>query len=101
MHYVWRRKMADPDRFGYKRLEVYQLAHALANRIDAMTCRLPRHRRFEEGEQVRKSSKSVSAQIVEGYGHRKYKAEFLHYLHRALASADETHEHLDFLYETG
>jgi len=93
--------MADPTNFGYRRLDVYQLAHALGIRIHAMTRKLPSFERFEEGSQVRRSCKSVSALIVEGYALRKHRDEFLHYLHRALASADETKEHLDYLYETG
>ena len=93
--------MADPDRFGYRRLDVYQLAHGLGVRIHAMTRKLPSFERFEEGAQVRRSSKSVSALIVEGYALRKHRDEFLHYLHRALASSDETKEHLDYLHETG
>jgi four helix bundle protein len=56
---------------------------------------------FEEGAQVRRSSKSVTALLIEGYRLRKHRNEFLHYLHRAAASADENLEHLDYLHETG
>src|SRR5262245_33642603 len=66
-----------------------------------MSLKLPWLELREEGSQIRRSSKSVSAQIVEGYRLRKYRDEYLHYLHRAVASADETLEHLDFLIETG
>jgi four helix bundle protein len=93
--------MSNPHRYGYRRIEAYRIAHALAVRIDAMTLTLPPKERFEEAQQIRKSSKSVPAQIAEGYALRKYKDEFLHYLHRALGSADETREHLRILRETG
>ena len=86
---------------GYQSLEIYQIAHRLAIEIHKMTLTLPRHEMYEEGGQVRRSSKSVSAQIVEGYCLRKNKNEFLQYLHRAHASAHETVEHLQFLWETG
>ncbi len=56
---------------------------------------------YEEGSQVRRSSKSVSAQVVEGHALRQCKAEYLHYLGRAYASAEETIEHLQYLLETG
>jgi four helix bundle protein len=56
---------------------------------------------YEEGSQVRRSSKSVSAQVVEGHALRQYKAEYLHYLGRAYGSAEETIEHLQYLVETG
>ena len=50
--------------------------------------------------QIRKSSKNVKSTIVEGYGRRIYKAEYLKFLVYALASNDETRDHLETLYET-
>jgi len=85
----------------HEKLEVYRLAHDLGLRVHAMTLRLPKFEMYEEGSQVRRSSKSVSAQIVEGHALRQYKAEYLHYLARAYASAEETIEHLRNLLETG
>ena len=85
---------------GYKKLKVYGLAHALAVRVHKMTVKLPRFEMMEEGSQIRRSSKSVSSNIVEGYALRRYKQEYIHYLSRALASSLETVEHLDFLFET-
>lgn len=60
---------------GYKKLEVYKLAHVLAVKVHKMTLTLPKFEMYEEGSQVRRSSKSVSSQIVEGFALRKYKAE--------------------------
>ncbi|MFI5186240.1 MAG: four helix bundle protein, partial [Chitinophagales bacterium] len=51
--------------------------------------------------QIRRSSKSVTAMIVEGYGRKRYKAEFIKYLVYSQAECDETIVHLDFLFETG
>ena len=62
--------------------------------------RLPQYELYEEGGQVRRSSKSVAACIVEGYGRRQYKAEFVKYLIYAHASCDETIEHLNLIRET-
>lgn len=86
---------------GYKRLEIYQLAHSLAVRVHKMSLTLPAHERYEEGSQIRRSSKSVSSNIVEGYALRRYKAEFIHYLFRAYASGQETIEHLELLLDSG
>jgi four helix bundle protein len=85
---------------GFKKLEVYMLAHQLAVEVHAMTLKPPKVEVFEEASQIRRSSKSVSAQIVEGYSLRKYKNEYLHYLYRSYASAEETIEHLEYLFET-
>jgi four helix bundle protein len=56
---------------------------------------------YEEGSQIRRSSKSISGNIVEGYGRRRYKNEFIKFLNYALATCDETRDHLEFLFETG
>ncbi len=85
----------------HEKLEVYRIAHELALRVHALSLKLPKFETYEEGSQSRRSSKSVSSQIVEGHGLRQYKAEYLHYLGRAYASAEETIEHLTFLVETG
>ncbi len=86
---------------GFKKLEIYRRAHRLAAEIHRMTLMLPRFETYEEGSQIRRSSKSVSSQIVEGYCLRKYKNDFILYLTRAYASAEETIEHLEYLNETG
>jgi four helix bundle protein len=61
---------------------------------------LPKFEMFEEGTQIRRSMKSVKSTIVEGYGRRRYKQEFIKYLTYALASCDETTDHLETLFET-
>ena len=63
--------------------------------------RLPKFEMFEEGTQIRRSMKSIRSNIVEGYGRRHYKAEFIHFLTYAQASCDETIDHLEMLFETG
>ena len=85
---------------GYKKLEIYQMAHTLAVEVHGMTLKLPKFEMYEEGSQIRRSSKSVAAQIVEGYCRRKFKGDFLLYLTRAYAECSETIEHLELLYET-
>lgn len=86
---------------SYKDLEIYKLAHQLAVEIHKMTLtELPKFELYEEGSQIRRSSKSISANIAEGFGKRRYKNEFIYFLTNALASCDETREHLNLLSET-
>ena len=66
-----------------------------------MTMRLPKYELYEEGSQIRRSAKSIPANIAEGFGRRRYTNEYTHYLAIALASCDETHVHLDMLHATG
>jgi len=86
---------------SYRDLEIYQLSHALAMKIHHMSLRLPKYEQYEEGSQIRKSSKGVSSCIAEGYGRRRYKNEFIKFLIYAQASCDETEVHLDFIHESG
>jgi len=85
---------------GYQKLEVYQLSHTLAIRIHKMSLELPKFEMHEQGSQMRRSAKSVPANIVEGYILRKYKNEFPHYLYRSYASSEETVQHLKIIFET-
>lgn len=62
---------------------------------------LPKFEMFEEGSKIRRSSKSVKSNIVEGYGRRRYNQDFIKFLVYALSSNDETIDHLETLYETG
>ena len=55
---------------------------------------------YEEGSQIRRSSKGITSCIVEGYGRRKYKSDFIKFLVYAHASCDETILHLNFLKDT-
>ena len=85
---------------SYRDLEVYKLSKALAIRIHKMSLQLPKFELFEEGGQIRRSSKSTTSMIVEGYGRGRYKAEFIRYLIFSQSECDETIVHLDFLFET-
>lgn len=87
---------------SYKNLEIWQLARELVIDIHAMTLnKLPKFEMFEEGAQIRKSSKSVKSTIVEGYGRRRYKQEFVRFLTYAIGSNNETIDHLETFFETG
>jgi four helix bundle protein len=85
---------------NYKDLEIYSLSYELAIKIHKMSVKLPRYEMYEEGSQVRRSSKGVTSCIVEGYGRRKYKADFVRFLVYAHASCDETILHLNLLKDT-
>lgn len=72
----------------------------MAIEIHKMSLKLPKFELYEEGSQIRRSSKAVTSMIVEGYARRRYKADYIKYLIYALAECDETIVHLDFLFET-
>lgn len=86
---------------GYKDLAIYTKTHKLAVEIHEMTLhKLPKFEMYEEGQQIRRSSKSAVSNIVEGFALRKYPREFFRYLMQSYGSVDETKEHLSLLFET-
>lgn len=82
---------------NYKDLEIYKKSYILALKVHDLAMKLPRHELYEEGSQVRRSSKGITSCIVEGYGRKRYKAEFIKFLVYAHASCDETICHLGFI----
>ncbi|MBX3741028.1 MAG: four helix bundle protein [Akkermansiaceae bacterium] len=87
---------------SYRDLDIYQLARELSVKIHRMTLQdLPRFELYEEGSQIRRSVKSIRSNLVEGYGRRRYKADFIKFLVYAHASCDETLDHIECLHETG
>ncbi|UCB48285.1 MAG: four helix bundle protein [Deltaproteobacteria bacterium] len=86
---------------SYKSLEIWQRCRELTIDIHKMTInKLPKFEMFEEGSQIRKSIKSAKSTIVEGYGRRRYKQEYIRFLTYAIGSTDETIDHLETLFET-
>ncbi len=81
---------------SYRDLDVFQISYELAIAVHRVSLKLPKYEMYEEGSQVRRSSKSITANIVEGYGRRRYKLDFIKFLVYAHASCDETIVHLNF-----
>lgn len=86
---------------SYKTLDIWQLAREVSIEVHDMSMKLPKFEMYETGSQIRRSSKSTRSAIVEGYGRRMYKADWIKFLVTSLSSNDETMDHLDTLWETG
>jgi four helix bundle protein len=84
---------------GYKELEIYNDAFKLALEVHVASLKLPKFELYEQGSQVRRASKSIKDQIAEGYGRKKYKADFIKFLIYAQASCDETKSQLEMIKE--
>jgi four helix bundle protein len=85
---------------SYRNLQIWTLAREIVIEVHEMTMNLPKFEMYEEGSQIRKSSKTTKAAIVEGYGRRRYKQDWIKFLVYALSSNDETMDHLENLWET-
>ena len=61
----------------YKDLEVYRASRQLAKEIFSITKSFPRDEMYSLTDQIRRSSRSVGAQIAEAWAKRKYEKHFI------------------------
>ena len=80
---------------SFRELRVYQAALDGASRIFDVTRSFPRDERFALTDQVRRSSRAVSALVAEGWARRRYPAAFVNKINEALGEAHETQAWLD------
>jgi four helix bundle protein len=85
----------------YKELRVYKLAFDSAMEIFALGKRFPNEEKFALTDQIRRSSRSVCANIAEAWRKRRYEAAFVSKLSDSDAEAAETEVHLDFALHCG
>ena len=79
---------------SYKDLDIYTISLDLFLKVHPKTLQLPKYELYELGSQLRRSSDSVVSNIVEGYGRRRYKADFIRFLVFSHSSCLETIGHL-------
>ena len=86
---------------GYRDLKVYQLAYSLAMHIFNESKTFPHEERYSLTSQIRRSSRSVAANIAEGFRKRQYPSMFVSKLADSDAEATETQVWLDFARDCG
>jgi four helix bundle protein len=79
----------------YRDLDVYQRSIKVLVAIHKLVLTFPDYERFDLCDQMRRASKSIPANIAEGYGRRRSVRDFKHYLAMALGSANEMVVHLN------
>ncbi len=77
-------------------LDVYNLSYSLAQEIFELSKKFPKEEVYSLTDQIRRSSRSVSANISEGFDKRKNGNTFKQYLFCANGSVGETKTWLDF-----
>ena len=84
-----------------KDLEVYNLSFDLAMEIFREAKKFPKEEVYSLTDQIRRSSRSVPANIREGFAKRRYPEVFIRHLNDALGSSEETIAWLDFAHQCG
>jgi four helix bundle protein len=80
---------------SYRDLDIYKIGLELFYIVHPASLKLPKYEMYELGSQLRRSSDSVVTNIVEGYGRKSYKAEFIRFLTFSWSSCLETVNHLE------
>jgi four helix bundle protein len=86
---------------GHRDLKVYQLAYRLAMEIFYLSKAFPPEERYSLTDQIRRSSRSVAANIAEGFRKRRYPNMLISKLTDSDAEATETQVWLDFAHDCG
>jgi four helix bundle protein len=86
---------------GFRDLRVYDLAFKLAMDIFELTKPFPADERYSLTSQIRRSSRSVAANIAEGFRKRQYPNMFVSKLADSDAEATETQVWLEFAFNCG
>ncbi|MBI4097022.1 MAG: four helix bundle protein [Candidatus Levybacteria bacterium] len=79
---------------SFRDLEVYREAYELALVVNKNVNRLPVFERNDLGFQMRKASKSVPANIAEGWAKRRFEKQFKVHLDSAIGSSNEMEVHV-------
>jgi len=81
---------------GITDLKVYEKAYDLAMEIFFVSKDFPKEETYSLTDQIRRSSRSVSINIREGFAKKMYKQVFVRHLNDSLGSSEETRGWLDF-----
>ena len=84
---------------SFKDLEVYKFSRELAKEIFFLTKNFPSEEKYSLTDQVRRSSRSVGAQIAESWGKRRYENNFISKLTDADSEQFETQHWIEIAYE--
>lgn len=93
--------MAGRDVKTHRDLQVYALAFELSQSIFQHSKKFPVEERYSLTDQVRRSSRSVTASIAEGWRKRRYAAAFILKLNDAEAEAAETQSWIEHAVKCG
>ena len=86
---------------GYRDLKVYQMAYQLALDIYQVTKTFPKEEKYSLTDQIRRSSRSVPANLAEAWKKRRYEKAFISKLVDCASEAGETEVWLDFSKDFG
>ena len=83
-------------------LEVFKRAYRVSLEVHRMTLKMPNIEQYGLADQIRRASKSICANLAEGFGKQSQsKAEFRRFVRMSMGSADEMRVWLRYCFDLG
>ena len=83
-------------------LEVFKRAYWVSLEMHRMTLKMPKIEQYGLADQIRRASKSICANLAEGFGKQgESKAEFRRFIRMSMGSADEMRVWLRYCFDLG
>ena len=92
--------MEEPRKFAFENLEAYKVARVLVRDIYRLQNKFPKEERYVLGDQIRRSSTSITSNIAEGTGRNSMK-EKIHFIEIAFGSMTESFSQLQNAQDLG
>ena len=86
---------------GYRDLKVYRMSYQLALDIHQVTKTFPKEEKYSLVDQIRRSSRSIPANLAEAWKKRRYQKMFISKIIDVAGEAGETEVWLDFSRDFG
>jgi four helix bundle protein len=80
---------------SFRELKVYEKARHAAKGVFVLSKDFPREERYALTDQIRRSSRAITAMLAEAWARRRYKAAFINKIDEALGETNETQSWLD------
>jgi four helix bundle protein len=84
---------------SFRDLEVYKLSRELSKEIFELTKTFPAEERYSLTDQIRRSSRSIGAQVAEAWAKRRYEKHFISKLTDADGEQQETQHWIEVSYD--
>jgi len=92
--------MVEPKKFAFEILEAYKVARVLVRDVYRLQNKFPKEEKYALGDQIRRSSTSITSNIAEGSGRNSLK-EKIHFIEIAFGSMTESFSQLQNAQDLG
>lgn len=85
----------------FEDLQVFQRSYKISLELHKASLDFPKHEQYGLADQIRRASKSICANIAEGFARKRSQADFNRFIGMAIGSADEMRVWLRYCLDLG